>query len=69
MNMAKHNILKIFPDALVSNRDGKGGNVQDRVLSVLLNEMDGIGVAISDESSRTKALEGDNKKIEMVRFE
>ena len=36
---------KFFLDGMVTNRDdsSSGNGVQERVLSVLLNEMDGIG--------------------------
>merc|ERR1719322_398618 len=44
-------------DALVSARDGKSNGVQEKVLSTLLNEMDGVGVraGASKETKRVAA--------------
>ena len=38
-------------DALVSARDGKSNGVQEKVLSALLNEMDGVGVRVDAGAS------------------
>ena len=38
-------------DALVSARDGKSNGVQEKVLSTLLNEMDGVGVRVDAGAS------------------
>ena len=48
----------------------KQGGAHERVLTTLLNEMDGIGIAVDDmvtTATSQKEAEGDNRPLEKVR--
>lgn len=55
-------------DAIVGcrseNRTGSG--VQERILSVLLNELDGVGLKVTERRGRQILLEGDHEHNEEV---
>ena len=59
-------------DSIVGKRSdgGTGRGVQERVLSTLLNEMDGIGIRLDDKTdsvSQEKELEGNsNTKVRFI---
>ena len=55
-------------DALVGNRSGeKQGGVQQRVLSTLLNEMDGVGIRLDHASYKgTKEYEEQHLQVKVI---
>ena len=60
-------------DSIVGKRSGSGSGrgVQERVLSALLNEMDGIGIRLDDktDSVKERELEGfSDKKVFKATF-
>lgn len=55
----RDDILLPSADAVVANRDGRSNSVQEKVLSTLLNEMDGIGVRLDGRVLKHKELIGE----------
>ena len=62
----------VFPDSLVSSRDGAKDGVHASVLSTFLNEMDGVGLNVASTTSTFPAaleanqLAGTDNKVSKV---